>query len=454
MFSSRSTTGPYRRTGMVGVFALIAIASLARTLAQVPGPVTPARRADHVFVLMLDGARPDILRTVNAATIRALEASGVRYAQARTIYPSQTRVAFVSLPTGAYPGSHGVVGGPSFKDDGWATISYRDDDPSAAQALCARPTIFEELAAAGLTSAYAAMKGYELVGARGATWTINGNRTLDRDAYATRYQAEAQGSAALGLWNKQRLARDLLDQTVVLVKEHRPNLVILNLGSADYSAHSYGPETPQYRQTLEHIDGLIADLLRVLEQLKMRDRTTIIVSADHGFSTVDRTHIIAKPVGETVVIESLSRLGIEHQVSNTGGTSMGIYIRDKNRAAEAARALRREPWCEAIYCEDASAQCDKTLRELHAYFPGRSPDLMVDIDDDATATQPYAGNHGSLRDSDMRIPLILSGAGVAKGLVFGKASLVDVAPTIVRLFGLPGSMLRPDGRALEEALEK
>lgn len=101
------------------------------------------------------------------------------------------------------------------------------------------------------------------------------------------------------------------------------------------------------------------------------------------------------------------------------------------------RTLRHEPWCEAIYCEDVGAGCDRTLRELHAYFPGRSPELMVDIDDDATATQPYAGNHGSMRENDMRIPLVLSGAGVARGLVLGKASLVDVAPTIVRLFGLP-----------------
>jgi hypothetical protein len=132
--------------------------------------------------------------------------------------------------------------------------------------------------------------------------------------------------------------------------------------------------------------------------------------------------------------------------------SREVYVRGKNRTADAARALRREPWCEAIYSEDASAQCDKTLRELHAYFPGRSPDLMADIDDNPTATQPYAGNHGSLRESDMRIPL-MSGAGVAKCLVFGKASLIDVAPTIVRLFGLPGSVLRPDGRALEEALD-
>ena len=52
----------------------------------------------------------------------------------------------------------------------------------------------------------------------------------------------------------------------------------------------------------------------------------------------------------------------------------------------------------------------------------------------------------------MRIPLILSGAGVRQGVLLGKASLVDVAPTIVKLLGLPGTILRPDGRALLEAL--
>ena len=54
----------------------------------------------------------------------------------------------------------------------------------------------------------------------------------------------------------------------------------------------------------------------------------------------------------------------------------------------------------------------------------------------------------------MRIPLNLSGAGVARDLVLGKACLIDVAPTIVQLLGLPGSLLRPDGHGLEEVLEK
>ena len=77
---------------------------------------------------------------------------------------------------------------------------------------------------------------------------------------------------------------------------------------------------------------------------------------------------------------------------------------------------------------------------------------MVDLDDDAALNYVQRGQHGSLRHEDMAIPLILSGAGVAAGKVGGEARLVDVAPTVLRLLGLPPEGLRPDGRVLEEAL--
>jgi phosphonoacetate hydrolase len=411
-----------------------------------------ARPADHVFVLMLDGTRPDVLRAVKMPTLTALAAGGVRYLQARTIYPSQTRVAFVSLPTGSFAGSHGIVGGESFMDPNWQQVGFGDDDPIKAQTLCARPTIFEEASTAGLTSVYAGMKGYELVGARGTTWTINGNKTLDRMAYASRYQPSVHGSTAFALWNKERLSRDLLDQTMALFKERRPNLVVLNLGSADYAAHSFGPDTAEYRHALEFLDGLIGELVQTLADLSLRDRTTFIISADHGFSPVNANWLVAKPAGPLVEIPEVTARGIEHHVTNTGGTSMGVYVRDKRRVAETATILRAQPWTDAIYCEDAAAACDRTLRELHAFFPGRSPDLMVDLDDDATVNRAYAGNHGSLHETDMRIPLILSGAGIRRGAILGKASLVDVAPTILKLLALPGTVLRPDGHPLEDAL--
>lgn len=412
-----------------------------------------ARPTDHVIVVMLDGARPDALRLARTPTLDRLAASGARYMQARTVYPSQTRVAFVSLPTGAHGGSHGIIGGDAYKDAAWQTVTLGTaPDPLPAQALVQRRTIFEEAASAGLTSLYAAMKGYELVGARGATWTINGHLTIDRTVYAAGYETAVGGSTELAVGYKHLMSRQLLDQVLQVFRKERPNVVVMNLGSADYTGHTFGPETPQYRQTLEFLDSLIGDLLRTLDEMQLRERTTVIVSADHGFSHGDGQTLAAPPSSGAPQVAALTALGIEHYVSNTGGTSMGVYLRDKQRVAAAAAAIRREPWTQALYCEEPSASCDRTLRELRAFFPGRSPDLMVDLDDEATVNRAVTGNHGSLRHNDMQIPLILSGAGVAPGFIGGTAELVDVAPTIARLLGLTPHLMQPDGRVLEEAL--
>lgn len=410
-----------------------------------------SRAADYVYVIMLDGTRPDALLRADAPVLHALASAGTAYLQAVTTYPSQTRVSFVTLPTGAYPGHHGIVGGELFKDAQWNSIEAGEKDPIASQALVARPTMFEEATAAGLTSLYAAMKGYELVGARGATWTINGKETLDKAAWATRYMPEAEGSADLAFGYKLLLSRQLLDQALGIIREKRPNLVVLNLGAADYTAHSFGPGSSRYLESLHYLDGLVGELLKALDTLGIRERTAVIVSSDHGFSDVNPRLVVA-PHEDEGGHRIAALAAIEHYAVNTGGTSVGVYIRDKRKVPSAVAALRREPWCEAIYCEDASAACDRSLHELHAYFPGRSPDLMVDLDDDVTLNYPRPGQHGSLRPSDMRIPLLLSGAGIAPGRLLGRAGLVDVAPTAVRLLGLTPKLLKPDGRVLEEAL--
>ncbi|HXK09373.1 MAG TPA: alkaline phosphatase family protein [Vicinamibacteria bacterium] len=82
--------------------SLIGLLLSANWVVSATEPSRPAPpTADYVFVIMLDGTRPDVLRDANIPVIHRLADEGVQYLQATTIYPSQTRVAFVSLPTGA-----------------------------------------------------------------------------------------------------------------------------------------------------------------------------------------------------------------------------------------------------------------------------------------------------------------------------------------------------------------
>src|SRR2546425_1067653 len=116
---------------------------------------------------------------------------------------------------------------------------------------------------------------HALVGARGATWTINGKKTLNEAAYKTRYDATAEGSADLAAGYKQSLSRQLLTQTLEIVRDKRPALVVVNLGSVDYAGHSFGPEGSRYREAIEFLDGLVGDLLKALDEMGIRARTTV-----------------------------------------------------------------------------------------------------------------------------------------------------------------------------------
>src|SRR5438445_12925590 len=109
--------------------SLLALAATA-LLAAAPAPA--ARPGDHVFVVMMDGTRPDFLRRARAPVIHALAAAGTTFLQAETTYPSQTRVAFVSLPTRSYPGSHGIVGDDEVTDATWKDQETANNDPLAA----------------------------------------------------------------------------------------------------------------------------------------------------------------------------------------------------------------------------------------------------------------------------------------------------------------------------------
>ncbi len=62
------------------------------------------------------------------------------------------------------------------------------------------------------------------------------------------------------------------------------------------------------------------------------------------------------------------------------------------------------------------------------------------------------GGHGGVEDDVMAVPLIMAGAGVRRGAIVRDAQLIDVAPTIAALLGVPapGHGL---GRTLVEALD-
>jgi arylsulfatase A-like enzyme len=66
----------------------------------------------------------------------------------------------------------------------------------------------------------------------------------------------------------------------------KPELTVLWLRNPDTAEHWYGPGTPNVRQALRDLDGLLGGLLDKLSGLGWLDSTDVIVVSDHGHSTV------------------------------------------------------------------------------------------------------------------------------------------------------------------------
>ena len=102
-------------------------------------------------------------------------------------------------------------------------------------------------------------------------------------------------------------------------------------------------------------------------------------------------------------------------------------------------ALPRRP-PQARYDDDVAEADAQAGRIVAALEPDRAGTLVVVAADHGEAF----GEHGEIGhsifvyDTTLRVPLIMAGPGVPKGqTVDGRVSLIDVAPTVMRLLGVP-----------------
>src|SRR5690606_35764357 len=70
---------------------------------------------------------------------------------------------------------------------------------------------------------------------------------------------------------------------VHVLKTRRPNLLLFHLLITDSIQHRYGPKSPAAHAALALADSHVAQLLQAVEEAGIRDRTTVLVTADHGF---------------------------------------------------------------------------------------------------------------------------------------------------------------------------
>ena len=435
-----------------------------------------AASGNHVLLVTLDGVGAYNLADTNASlpTLRRLlregaSAEGVRISNPAVTWPNHT-----TLVSGVHPDRHSVLFNGILRRQGPGRPVVIEPEHDRSE-LVAVPTLVDRVHEAGLRTAE-------------INWPCTrGSRSFDlsfpdvpqpvrnmspslRDELVAAGILESPDDAAFQGHSAAFRDRVWTESAVHVVRRHRPNLMLLHFLVCDSVQHRYGPQSPAAHAAMALVDSQLAAVLKAVEDAGMRRRTTVVVTADHGFETalkLVQPNVAFRKAGLVTVGTAPGLVRADVQSISEGGTAL-VYVTDPARRAELlpkVRALleRMEGVAEVMGRDRFAA--------LHYPDPERNPqmaDLVVvgkpgfafgneargdDEWTEVTLANGNQGHHGFLSGHPRMAPfLVLWGRGIRSGARTGFVDNVDIAPTMARLLRtpLPGA----EGRVLAELLSE
>ena len=205
---------------------------------------------EHIIVIGIDGMSPNGIQNANTPTLDSMIQNGAATMHARSVLPSSSSPNWASMIMGADTEQHGVT------SNGWEKFDHQLP-PVVVTENGTFPTIF----------------------------------TLFKDQ-----QPEAQVGAIYDwdgfgrLFEKSDVDFDIdgdhedktTQEAVNYIKEHTPKFTFVHLDHVDHAGHAKGHGTPDYFQSVEKADSLIAEIIDATKQAGIFEKTMFIVSADHG----------------------------------------------------------------------------------------------------------------------------------------------------------------------------
>jgi len=200
----------------------------------------------HVYIISIDGCRPDILLRADTPFIHSLLAKSSFTFYAQTTDVAVTLPSHVSTLTGVTPEKHG--------------INFNSVPPEGTYPNV--PTILELAHARGMTTGVYSTKSKFSVFTR--------PNTIDYVSISTESSSPDDDITAA-----------LAAETIRL---HKPGVMLIHLGGDDYAGHSAGWGSDKQFAALHLADTAIAGVFAAIHDAGIEDDTLTIITADHGGS--------------------------------------------------------------------------------------------------------------------------------------------------------------------------
>ena len=251
------------------------------------------------------------------------------------------------------------------------------------------------------------------------------------------------------------------------------DILAVSLSATDYVGHRYGPDSREQHDNLLRLDRSLGAFIDSLYRL--RDSSTIVfaLTADHGVTSYPelaarRTR--RPPVRYDVkpaiaeVRTALHNAGVDTTAILLDGAAVYVNRNAFNGTQATADAMlsrlaatlrATEGIARVDYVRDLARQDtvrDAVSRRWAHMIPPDSPiELVFTPLEGAYPKDARIAEHGLPYDDDAHVPVIFFGPWIKPGRYTQAALVVDMAPTLARVVGVPPT--EPlDGHVLERAI--
>jgi arylsulfatase A-like enzyme len=432
--------------------------------------------ADRVVICVFDGLRPDFVTPELTPNLARFAGQGTWFREARSVFPSMTRVATTSIATGAPPSVHGVVGNafyfPQVTQDHVLDMS-RADDVALAQAatggrLVEAESFGDVLARAGkrLAIVHTGSAGSaHLLNPRAKT---NGHWTFSIFGCEHTQTPEAvdEAVARFGPPPARELPRFAeVDYAERVLREHvlevlKPDVALVWFNEPDTSFHYRFLGSPETLAVLKAVDAAFGRILAWIDAQPDADRYAVIAASDHGQISTSGAIELSALLGAQghAGRRAMERTLEGAQFCMTGGNMGEIRILEGGMARRDAIAawLMEQDFLGMLFSRGRNAvegEVDGSFAlSLVDLDHARQPDLVYVLRSDDSADAygfpglgvltkadvPVGGGmHGGLNRHELNTVLMVRGGGAAAAAVDRRAcGIIDIAPTVLGLLGL------------------
>lgn len=424
--------------------------------------------AKHVILISIDGFHPDMYLDKSWPTpnLRYLMKEGTYADHCLSVFPAYTHPSHAAMETGAFPARTKITYNQPVNDNSGNWNWYYKTIKA--------PTIWQALKDKGMTTA--AIMWPNVVD---GPITYNLGEIWDKDHPGDRATVVRQHALPKGIYEEiERNATGKLDSTSMndeyfsldenagrmaayIFKTYKPAFMAVHFACVDGMEHEYGRDADSVRLAVETNDRAIGDILQAIKLSGESANTTVIVTGDHGFSTI---HQVMRP---NMLIRNVKAKFIAaggscflYRYADTKKTDVPGIIQavtdSLNRLPEDKRKLFRIINRTELDKMGADSAAILALAAVPGtVFSGsvapaktvnRGPGTLIQQNKlDGVFFATTGGHHGyDPNIPDMWTGFIAAGANIKKGGHIPEMRVVDIAPLVAKLLNI--DFPTPDGR--------